>query len=131
MEENKNAVANIDEYILQFTPEVQEKLRVLRQVIKEAAPDSQEKISYQMPAFFQKGVLVYFAAFKNHIGFFPTANGIAAFKDELSAYATSKGTVHFPYDKPVPYELVTRIVKFRVEENLKNHELKKEKHRGH
>jgi uncharacterized protein YdhG (YjbR/CyaY superfamily) len=118
MERNKNSYGTIDEYISGFPPEVQEKLILLRKVIKESAPDAEEKISYQMPAFTLNGILVYFAAFKDHIGFFPTASGIEAFKQELSEYKWSKGTIQFPMDKPLPYDLVKRIVKFRVAENI-------------
>ncbi len=116
MDRNNN-YRTIDEYILQFSPEIQDKLRALRKVIKEAAPGAEEKISYQMPAFAQNGILVYFAAFKDHIGFFPTSSGIAEFKDELSRYKGGKGSVQFPLDKPLPFELISRIVKFRVAEN--------------
>jgi uncharacterized protein YdhG (YjbR/CyaY superfamily) len=108
----------IDEYISSFPDEIQKILQKLRQVIHEAAPEAEEVISYSMPAFKQNGVLVYYAAFKNHIGFFPTSSGVAAFQKELAAYNTSKGTVRFPLDKPIPFELVTKIVKFRVQENL-------------
>jgi uncharacterized protein YdhG (YjbR/CyaY superfamily) len=122
MEENKINYKTIDEYILQFPPEVQEILKTLRKVIKEAAPDAQEKISYQMPAFVLHGNLVYFAAFKNHIGFYPTSSGIAAFTHELSEYKGGKGSVQFPIKKPLPYELISRIVKFRAAENIKRAE---------
>jgi uncharacterized protein YdhG (YjbR/CyaY superfamily) len=127
MDRNKNNYQSIDEYILLFPPDVQDKLRRLRNVIREAAPDAKETISYQMPAFEQNGILVYFAAFKNHIGFFPTSSGIAQFNDELSGYKGGKGSVQFPLDKPMPYELVSRIVKFRVAENMKNAKGKKKK----
>jgi uncharacterized protein YdhG (YjbR/CyaY superfamily) len=110
---------NIDEYIADFPAAVQDKLEKIRRVIKEAAPEAQETISYGMPAFRQNGILVYFGGFKNHIGFFPTASGVAAFKDELSPYATTKGTVQFPLDKPIPFKLIENIVKFRVKENTK------------
>ncbi len=108
----------IDEYIEFFPKEIQATLRDLRQAIREAAPQAEEAISYQMPAFKQNGILVYFAAFKSHIGFFPTSSGVEAFKEKLSAYETSKGTVRFPIDKPLPLELVKEIVRFRVKENL-------------
>lgn len=111
----------IDEYILQFPPEIQEILNNIRKVIREAAPNAEEVISYQMPAFKLHGILVYFAAFKKHIGFYPTANGITAFKDELSKFKGGKGSVQFPLDKPIPYELISRIVKFKVNENMKTH----------
>lgn len=110
-------VQTIDEYISQFSPEVQEKLKKLRQVIKNAAPEAQEKISWQMPTFALHGNLVHFAAHKKHIGLYPGASGIEAFKHELSAYKSSKGAVQFLLDKPLPYELVGRIVQFRVAEN--------------
>lgn len=108
----------VDAYIATFPQNIQEILQQLRCAIREAAPDAQETISYQMPAFKQNGVLVYFAAFKNHIGFFPTAAGIEAFKDRLGAYKRSKGTIQFPLDKPLPLDLVKEIVRFRVKQNL-------------
>ena len=107
-----------DEYIGTFPKEVQETLEKLRQTIKKAAPEAVEAISYQMPTFKFHGNLVYFAAFKNHIGFFPTSTGIEAFKKELSSYETAKGTVRFPIDRPLPLSLISRIVKYRVKENL-------------
>ena len=119
MQGNKNHPTTIDEYIAQFPPGVQEKLVKMRAVIKEAAPGAVEKISYQMPTFYLNGNLVHFAAFEHHLGFYPTPSGIEHFKDEISAYKSSKGAVQFPLDQPIPYELVGRIVKFRVEENLK------------
>ncbi len=99
----------------------------MRNTVKKAAPKAEEKISYQMPAFFQKGILVYFAAQKNHIGFYPTSSGIEAFKKELSEYGFSKGSVRFPLDKPLPLNLISQIVKFKVMENLEKDELKKKK----
>ena len=108
---------SIDEYILQYPQEIQEILKTLRMVIRESAPNAEEKISYRMPTFVFNGNLVYFAAFKNHIGFYPTANGINTFQKELSGYKTSKGAVQFPIGKPIPYELISQIVKFRVAEN--------------
>jgi uncharacterized protein YdhG (YjbR/CyaY superfamily) len=108
----------VDEYILQFSNDVQEILRKLRQVIKETAPEAEEKISYQMPTFYLYGNLVHFAAYKNHIGFYPTPSGIEAFNDELSAYKGAKGSVQFPINKPVPFELIKQIVEFRVKENI-------------
>jgi Uncharacterized conserved protein len=114
---DKQQYKTIDEYIAASPEEIQMALQKLLRVIQAAAPEAQEVISYSMPAFKQNGILVYFAAFKNHIGFFPTSSGVSAFKKELAAYETSKGTVRFPLDKPIPYELVARIVKFRVQEN--------------
>ncbi|MBS4213553.1 MULTISPECIES: iron chaperone [Neobacillus] len=127
MDKNKATIQSIDDYIIQFPPDIQEKLNSIRNFIKEMVPNAEEKISYQMPAFFLYGNLVYFAAFKKHIGFFPTSSGIAAFQHELSEYKTSKGTVQFPLEKPIPYELIGKIVKFRVAENLKKAEDKVKK----
>ncbi len=109
---------NIDEYIARFPPAVQTILQAIRQTIHEAAPDAQETISYQMPTFTLHGNLVHFAAFKQHIGFYPVPSGIDAFKDELAAYKQGKGSVQFPLDQPMPYDLIRRIVVFRVQENL-------------
>ncbi|HBS47400.1 MAG TPA: hypothetical protein DEA91_28395 [Paenibacillus sp.] len=94
-------------------------------MIKEAAPDAKEKISYQMPTFELHGNLVHFAAFKNHIGFYPTPNGIDAFKEELSVYKGAKGSIQFPLNEPMPYELISKIVKFRVAENIQKAEDKR------
>lgn len=118
MERSDAVCDSIDEYISQFPGEVQERLRELRRVIREAAPDAEEKLSYRMPAFVLHGNLVYFAAFKNHIGFYPTSSGIEAFKAELAGFKGAKGSVQFPLDKPLPYELISRIVRFRVAENI-------------
>ena len=118
MESSRTTPKDIDEYIRLFPDDIQALLQSLRQTIREAAPDAKETISYQMPAFKQNGILVYFAAFKKHIGFYPTSSGIEAFREELSAYEGSKGTVRFPIDKPLPLDLVRDIVKFRVRENL-------------
>ena len=101
----------------------------LRATIKAAAPEAEEKISYQMPTFALKGNLVHFAAYKNHIGFYPTPSGIEAFKHELSIYEGSKGSVKFPIEKPLPLELISKIVAFRVAENLKQAERKASKKR--
>ena len=109
--------STIDEYVRTFPRDVQKKLSDLRSTIRRAAPDAIEKIAYRMPTFFQKKNLVHFAAYEHHIGFYPTPSGIAAFKDELTRYVTSKGAIQFPIDEPLPLELVTRIVKFRVAEN--------------
>ncbi len=108
----------IDEYIALFPENVQHTLKELRRAIKEAAPDAEETISYGMPAFKLNGVLVYFAAHKHHIGFYPTASGMRAFKDKLSTYKQSKGAVHFPINGPIPVDTVKEIVRFRVKENL-------------
>jgi uncharacterized protein YdhG (YjbR/CyaY superfamily) len=127
MKENKIAFASIDDYISTFTPEVQEKLETLRKVINESAPEAEEKISYQMPTFALHGNLVHFAAYKNHIGFYPAASGIEAFKHELSEYKGAKGSIQFPIDKPIPYQLISRIVKYRTAENIKQAENKLKK----
>ncbi len=118
MQSQQAAFRAIDEYIATFPEDVQALLQAVRATIHAAAPDAEERISYQMPAFAQEGNLVYFAALKNHIGFYPTSSGIAAFQQELSAYESSKGAVKFPKDQPLPMELITRIVRFRVTENL-------------
>jgi uncharacterized protein YdhG (YjbR/CyaY superfamily) len=112
------APKDIDEYIAGFPEEVQEILEKLRMVIREAAPDAEEAIKYRMPTFTLKGNLVHFAAFKKHIGFYPAPRGIEEFKDELSAYKGAKGSVQFPLGEPIPFELVSRIVKFRVRNHL-------------
>ena len=127
MDNNKSPITTIDEYISQYPQDIQQILESIRKVIKEAAPDAVEKISYQMPTFSLHGNLVHFAAFKNHIGFYPTPSGIDGFKEELSQYKGAKGSVQFPLDKPMPYDLIASIVKFRVEENTRIAEEKKNK----
>lgn len=127
MDVNKTSYESIDHYISTFPPEIQEKLESIRQVIREAAPEATEKISYQMPTFAQHGNVVHFAAFKHHIGFYPAPSGIAEFENDLAPYITGKGTVQFPLNKPIPYELITKIVKFRVAENIAKAERKKSK----
>jgi uncharacterized protein YdhG (YjbR/CyaY superfamily) len=108
----------VDEYISTFPRKVQVVLQKLRKTITKAAPGAEERISYQIPAFVLNGMLVFFAAHRNHIGFYPTPSGIKAFEKELKGYECSKGTVQFPLDKPIPLGLIARIVKFRVKENL-------------
>jgi uncharacterized protein YdhG (YjbR/CyaY superfamily) len=125
--EKKSGFGSIDEYIATCPKDIQQKLEELRATIKAAAPEAEEKISYQMPAFALKGNLVWFAAFKNHIGFYPMPSGTQAFKKELSIYDGSKGTVRFPMDKPLPLKLISKIVKFRVAENLKKAGIKSKK----
>lgn len=127
MSANQIESQNIDEYIAGFPDKVQEILNKIRVTIKNAAPDAEEKISYQMPTFWLKGNLVHFAAFKNHIGFYPIPSGIEEFKDELSAYEGGRGSVRFPLDKPIPFDLISKIVKFRVNENLNKAEAKDRK----
>ena len=118
METNKSAYKTVDEYISQFSPGLQEILQTLRKTIQTAAPDAQEKISWGMPAYVLNGYLVFFAAHKHHIGFYPAGtSGIEAFKRELAEYKSSKGAVQFPLDQPLPFELISKIVKFRVDEN--------------
>jgi uncharacterized protein YdhG (YjbR/CyaY superfamily) len=124
---NTANIKTIDDYLAVCPADIRKILIGLRETIKKAAPKAEEKISYQMPAFFQKGDLVYFAALKNHIGFYPTPSGIEAFKEELSDYVTSKGAVRFPYEKPLPLKLISEIVKFRVIENLEKEDMKKKK----
>ena len=127
MENKKVGFVSIDEYIATFPEATQKILKKIRATIKAAAPEAEEKISYQMPTFTLKGNLVHFAAFKNHIGFYPTPTGIEKFKKELSVYERAKGSVQFPLDKPIPYDLISKIVKFRVKENLGNAEAKAKK----
>jgi len=110
---------SVDEYIAEFPKDVQRILQELRQVIKDSAPGADEAISYQIPVFKLKGNLVWFAAFKDHIGFYPRESAIEAFKEKLTGYEVSKGTIRFPIDKPIPLDLIKEIVKFRVRENLK------------
>jgi len=124
--DNKNiGFTTIDEYIATFPEEVQKILQELRSTIKASAPDAEEKISYQMPTFFLKGNLVHFAAYKNHVGFYPTPSGIEKFQQELSKYEGAKGSVKFPIDLPLPLILIKKIVEFRVLENLQIAEVKK------
>lgn len=118
---------DIDEYIAAFPPDVQVILRKMRLTIRKAAPKAEEKITYQMPTFVLHGNLVHFAAYKTHIGFYPTPSGIEQFKDEIAKYTWAKGSVQFPLDKPMPYALVTRITKFRAKENLERAQAKANK----
>jgi uncharacterized protein YdhG (YjbR/CyaY superfamily) len=119
MENNKTGFNSIDEYIATFPVDIQKILQEVRATIKTAAPQAEEKISYQMPTFDLKGNLVHFAAFKNHIGLYPTPSGTEAFKRELVIYQGAKGSIKFPIDEPLPLDLIRRIVEFRVAENLK------------
>ncbi|HUH79469.1 MAG TPA: DUF1801 domain-containing protein [Methanoregula sp.] len=117
----RNQVATIDEYIASFPPEVQEKLRSIRAVIHRAAPDAEETIRYRIPTFRLNGVnLVHFAAFRDHLSFFPTSSGIGEFREELSSFVLSRGTIQIPLDVPVPDDIVERITRFRAEEVRKN-----------
>ena len=115
---DKNTPTTIDAYIENFPEEIQSILKKLRAEIKNAAPQAVEKISYQMPTYYLEGNLVHFAAFKNHIGFYPAPSGIENFKEQLAGYKTSKGAIQFPLDQPIPYTLIHKIVAFRVLENL-------------
>ena len=115
---DKKDFKTIDEYIGTFPEDVQHILEQMRQTIRDAAPDAVETIKYQIPTFTLNGNLVHFAAFKNHIGFYPTPSGIEAFRKELSHYKGAKGSVQFPLDKPIPYDLVKKITLYRVKETL-------------
>lgn len=115
----KSGFENIDSYIVTFPKDVQGLLRQLRETIRQAAPQAEEAISYQMPTFTLNGNLVHFAAYKNHIGFYPAPSGLKAFEKEIARYKHSKGAVQFPLDKPLPKGLISKIVKYRVKENLK------------
>jgi uncharacterized protein YdhG (YjbR/CyaY superfamily) len=118
MEANQVVVfKTIDDYIALFPPEVKELLEQVRATIHKAAPEAEETISYQMPAFKFKGILVYFAGYKKHIGFYPGASGIAAHKKEISSYKNAKGSVQFPIGQPLPLDLISKIVRFRLQEN--------------
>jgi uncharacterized protein YdhG (YjbR/CyaY superfamily) len=112
-----NPPKSIDAYIAAFPPDIQDILQKIRATIHAAAPGAQEKIAYQMPAFYLDGNLVYFAAFKRHIGFYPTPTGTEKFQKEIARYKHAKGSIQFPLDQPIPYALITKIVKFRVKEN--------------
>lgn len=112
-----SAITTIDAYIAGFPPDIQERLQAIRTLIREAAPDAVERIAYGMPTFALHGNLVHFAAFKNHIGFYPTPSGIEAFAAELAPYTRSKGAIQFPHEQPLPLELIDKIVRARVTEN--------------
>ena len=109
---------SVDEYIGTFPKEVQGILEKIRHAIRMAAPEAEEAISYQIPTFKLNGNLVYFAGWKNHVAFYPSSSAIKVFSKELSSYETTKGTIKFPLDKPIPFGLITKITKFRVKENL-------------
>lgn len=125
MKEGKNIPKNIEEYIAGFPKDIQQILNELRETIINAAPEAAEVISYQMPAYRLNGILVYFAAMKNHIGFYPTSSGINAFQKELTPYKSGKGSVQFPIDHPLPLSLISKIVRFRVEENSSKAKIKR------
>lgn len=118
---------DIDEFIAGFPADVQKVLRKIRATIRKAAPEAEESINYGIPTFTLNGNLVHFAGFKSHVGFYPTPSGIEKFKKELTAYESAKGSVKFPLDQPIPYALITKIVKFRVKENLEKAKAKGKK----
>jgi|SRR5581483_1479173 len=119
MKSNQSDPKNIDEYIAGFPPNVQDILQKIRLTIRKAVPDAEETMSYKIPTFTLNGkYLIYFAAYKNHIGLYPAPTGIEKFKQALDEYGGGKGTLKFPLDEPIPYSLITRIVKFRAKENL-------------
>lgn len=118
MQRQAASYRSIDEYIAQFPEEVQAALRTMRATIHAAAPEAEERISYAMPTFTYHGNLVHFAALKNHIGFYPRPSGIEAFAEETARYGSTKGALRFPLDQPLPVDLITRIVRFRVAENM-------------
>jgi uncharacterized protein YdhG (YjbR/CyaY superfamily) len=131
MEQPKDGFRSVDEYIATFPEEKRALLEAVRSTIKAAAPEANERISYQMPAYELKGYLVYFGAWKNHIGFYPASGTVSeAFKDELSRYEGAKGSLRFPINQPLPLELVRRIVQFRVVENLNLAAAKEIKRKG-
>lgn len=114
---NRSTAKSIDEYIAEFPPETRKVLEELRGLIKKSAPDATEKISYAIPTFYLNGNLVHFAGYEKHIGFYPGAGGILAFKEDLKPYKSAKGSVQFPLGQPLPTDLIRRIVEFRVKEN--------------
>jgi uncharacterized protein YdhG (YjbR/CyaY superfamily) len=125
MDNRKAGFASIDEYIATFPKDIQKILKEIRATVKAAAPEATERIAYQMPTFYLEGNLVHFAAFKNHIGFYPTPNGIESFKKDLSKYKGAKGSVQFPLDQPMPLKLIARITKYRAAENRKKAKARK------
>lgn len=127
METAKTKFSTVAEYLTAVPDNVSDGLKELRKIIKQAAPQAEEVISYNMPAFKQNGILVYYAAFKNHIGFYPTPGPMKAFKDLLTGYKTSKAAVQFPLGKPIPADLVKRMVIFRIQETEAKAAAKKQK----
>lgn len=130
MSTKRKVPENIDEYISAFSPDVQAILQQVRQVVRNAAPDAQETISYQIPAFKLNGVLVYFAAFKKHIGFYPPVRGDAPLEKAVSPYAGEKGNLRFPLDQPIPFDLIERITKLRVKQSTTKATSKSKKERA-
>jgi uncharacterized protein YdhG (YjbR/CyaY superfamily) len=127
MDTNRITAKDIDAYIAGYPKDVQEILEKIRAIIRKEAPDAEEAIKYQMPTFVLKGNLVHFAAFKNHIGLYPTPSGTEKFKAEIAGYQGAKGSIRFPVDQPIPYDLIRAIVAFRVKENLEREQAKKKK----
>jgi len=125
MEKAKVVPETVDQYIAAFPADVKTRMQQIRKTIKAAAPKADELISYQMPGYKYFGMLVYFAAFKNHIGFYPGAGGILEFYKKLSSFKSAKGSVQFPHDRPIPYDIISKIVKFRVKQNEEKFSLKK------
>lgn len=126
MDSEKRSFQTIDEYIATYPDNIQAMLQAVRATVRAAAPDAEECISYGMPAFAQNGIVVYFAGLKNHIGFYPTSGGVAAFESELAAYEHTAGAIRFPFTQPMPADLITRIVRYRLAENLKRATKKKQ-----
>ena len=124
-EASRNHFKTIDEYIAEFPKNVRDILEEIRSIIRESAPEAEEAIRYGIPTFMLNGNLVHFAAFKNHIGFYPTPSAINAFNKELSPYKLAKGTVRFPIDEPIPFDLIRKIVRYRVKETIARREEKK------
>lgn len=120
----RSVAKDIDEYIAAFPPDVQAVLQKIRATVQSAAPAAQETIRYAMPTFQLHGYLVYFAAYRKHIGFYPAPTGVERFKHKIAEYETGKGTLQFPLDRPIPYDLITEIVQFKAQENLAKAEVK-------
>jgi len=125
MEKTKVVPETVDQYIAAFPADVKKRMQQLRKTIKAGAPNADELISYQMPGYKYFGMLVYFAAYKNHIGFYPGAGGLLEFYKELSSFKSAKGSVQFPHDRPIPYDIIGKIVRFRVKQNEDKFSLKK------
>jgi uncharacterized protein YdhG (YjbR/CyaY superfamily) len=125
MEKAKVVPETVDQYIAAFPADVKKRMQQLRKTIKAGAPKADELISYQMPGYKYFGMLVYFAGYKNHIGFYPGAGGVLEFYKELSSFKSAKGSVQFPHDRPIPYDIIGKIVRFRVKQNEDKFSLKK------
>ncbi len=129
MDDPANTIGSIDDYIAALPPETANRLSRLRDALREAVPDAAERMSYNMPTLWFEGNLVHFAAYKDHIGLYPTPSGIERFAEELAPYATSKGAIRFPHDQPLPLELIVRIARYRLEENAARAAARREKKR--